>query len=133
MFESFVPNPLFFVNSYTTGFSPTVISNILKMTVQKKYKGSVSCEVGIPALRQVLFCLVVFMDDGRQDDAWESTTDVIYEDNHLLVVKNLLICLFKGILQMMRIFDSFKKYIKKANKPGNVYLGLVHRLDRPGV
>ena len=27
---------------------------------------------------------------------------------------------------------SFKKYIKeKYNKPGNVYLGLVHRLDRP--
>ncbi|MDQ2086856.1 class I SAM-dependent methyltransferase [Herbivorax sp. ANBcel31] len=42
--------PLFFlINSYTTGFSPTVVSNILKMTVAKKYKGNISCgEVGIP-------------------------------------------------------------------------------------
>lgn len=43
-------NPLFFlINSYTTGFSPTVLSNILKQTVGSKYKGSHSCgEVGIP-------------------------------------------------------------------------------------
>nr|WP_206659750.1 class I SAM-dependent methyltransferase [Acetivibrio mesophilus] len=45
------PKPLFFlINSYTTGFSPTVVSNILKMTVGKKFGGVVSCgEVGIPA------------------------------------------------------------------------------------
>ncbi|GAE89292.1 hypothetical protein JCM21531_2803 [Acetivibrio straminisolvens JCM 21531] len=44
------PKPLFFlINSYTTGFSPTVICNILKMTVGKKFGGVVSCgEVGIP-------------------------------------------------------------------------------------
>ncbi|TYQ16202.1 UNVERIFIED_CONTAM: 23S rRNA (cytosine1962-C5)-methyltransferase [Acetivibrio alkalicellulosi] len=44
------PEPLFFlINSYTTGFSPTVISNILKLTVKSKYKGTISCgEVGIP-------------------------------------------------------------------------------------
>jgi len=45
-------DPLFFlINSYTTGFSPTVLSNILKVTVGSKYedKGTVSCgEVGIP-------------------------------------------------------------------------------------
>lgn len=43
--------PLFFlVNSYTTGFSPTVVGNILNMTVKKKYGGAVSCgEVGLPA------------------------------------------------------------------------------------
>ncbi|HAA42633.1 MAG TPA: SAM-dependent methyltransferase [Ruminiclostridium sp.] len=47
------PKPLFFlINSYTTGFSPTVMSNILKMTVQKKYKGTITCgEVGIPATK----------------------------------------------------------------------------------
>ncbi len=44
------PKPLFFlINSYTTGFSPTVVSNILKMTVGKKFGGDLSCgEVGIP-------------------------------------------------------------------------------------
>ena len=42
--------PLFFlINSYTTGFSPTVLSNILNVTMGKKYKGSLSSgEVGIP-------------------------------------------------------------------------------------
>jgi 23S rRNA (cytosine1962-C5)-methyltransferase len=42
--------PLFFlINSYTTGFSPTVVENILKMTIGKKCKGTISSgEVGIP-------------------------------------------------------------------------------------
>lgn len=42
--------PLFFlINSYTTGFSPTVLANILKQTVASKYGGQVSCgEVGLP-------------------------------------------------------------------------------------
>ncbi len=42
--------PLFFlINSYTTGFSPTVVENIIKMTIGKKYKGAISSgEVGIP-------------------------------------------------------------------------------------
>jgi len=42
--------PLFFlINSYTTGLSPTVLSNILKLTVNKEYKGKISSgEVGLP-------------------------------------------------------------------------------------
>lgn len=49
-------NPLFFlINSYTTGFSPTVLSNILKQTVGSRYKGTHSCgEVGIPVSRSGL-------------------------------------------------------------------------------
>lgn len=39
----------FLINSYTTGFSPTVLANILKLTVGNKYKGNISCgEVGLP-------------------------------------------------------------------------------------
>lgn len=43
-------NPLFFiVNSYTTGISPSVVANVMKMTVSKKYKGTVmSDEIGLP-------------------------------------------------------------------------------------
>ena len=43
--------PLFFiVNSYTTGLSPTVIGNMLKMTVRRKYGGNVAAdEIGLPA------------------------------------------------------------------------------------
>ena len=36
--------PLFFlINSYTTGLSSTVLSNMLRMTVNKKYEGKVTC------------------------------------------------------------------------------------------
>ena len=43
-------NPLFFlINSYTTGLQPTVLADILKLKVAKKYKGTVvSEEIGIP-------------------------------------------------------------------------------------
>ncbi|EJW18235.1 class I SAM-dependent methyltransferase [Paenibacillus alvei] len=43
-------NPLFLqINSYTTGLSPTVLSNMLNMTMKKRYGGKLSCgEVGIP-------------------------------------------------------------------------------------
>lgn len=44
-------NPLFFlINSYTTGLSPTVLSNILSLTVKKRFGGKTySDEIGIPA------------------------------------------------------------------------------------
>ena len=58
---------------------------------------------------------------------------VIYEDNHIIVVEktpNIPSQSDKtGDIDMLTIV---KEYIKeKHNKPGNVYLGLVHRLDRP--
>lgn len=42
-------NPLFFlINSYTTGFSSTVLKNILTLTVDKHKKGKISCgEIGL--------------------------------------------------------------------------------------
>ena len=58
---------------------------------------------------------------------------IIYEDNHIIVVEkpvNIPSQADKtGDEDMLTIV---KKYIKeKYNKPGEVYLGLVHRLDRP--
>lgn len=43
-------NPLFFlINSYTTGISSTVLSNILELNISKKYKGKItSGEIGLP-------------------------------------------------------------------------------------
>jgi 23S rRNA (cytosine1962-C5)-methyltransferase len=43
-------NPLFMlINSYTTGFSPVILDNIVTLTVKKKFGGHVSCgEVGLP-------------------------------------------------------------------------------------
>lgn len=48
--EVLSPEPLFFlINSYTTGLSPIVLQNILKLTMCKKYGGVVSCdEIGLP-------------------------------------------------------------------------------------
>jgi 23S rRNA (cytosine1962-C5)-methyltransferase len=50
------PNPLFFlINSYTTGFSPTVLKNLLALTIQKKHEGKISCdEIGLPETRSGL-------------------------------------------------------------------------------
>lgn len=58
---------------------------------------------------------------------------IIYEDNHIIVVEKIPNIPSQGDktgdIDMLEII---KKYIKeKYNKPGNVYLGLVHRLDRP--
>ena len=48
--EILTDEPLFFlINSYTTGMSSIVLENLLKMTVGKKYSGSITCgEVGLP-------------------------------------------------------------------------------------
>ena len=59
--------------------------------------------------------------------------NIVYEDNHVIVVvkpPNMLSQADKtkdaDLLSMVR------EYIRiKYNTPGNVYLGLVHRLDRP--
>ena len=58
---------------------------------------------------------------------------VIYEDNHIIVVEKPVNVPSQqdktGDEDMLTII---KQYIKeKYNKPGNVYLGLIHRLDRP--
>jgi len=58
---------------------------------------------------------------------------VIYEDNHIIVVEKLPNVPSQGDKTGdIDLLTMVKKYIKeKYNKPGEVYLGLVHRLDRP--
>ena len=59
--------------------------------------------------------------------------NVIYEDNHLILVEKPPNILSQSdITGDTDMVSLVKKYIKtKYNKPGNVYLGLLHRLDRP--
>ena len=59
--------------------------------------------------------------------------DVIYEDNHIIVViKPQNIPTQADDSKDADMLSMVKEYIKtKYNKPGNVYVGLVHRLDRP--
>ncbi len=59
--------------------------------------------------------------------------NIIYEDNHLLVVEKPVNVLTQGdITGDKDLLTILKEDIKERyNKPGNVFLGLVHRLDRP--
>lgn len=58
---------------------------------------------------------------------------VLYEDNHLLAVAKPAGVLVQGDASGdPTLFEAAKAYLKERYaKPGNVYLGLVHRLDRP--
>lgn len=58
---------------------------------------------------------------------------ILYEDNHLIIVNKLPGELVQGDDTGDRtLADDVKSYLKeKYNKPGNVYLGIPHRLDRP--
>lgn len=57
---------------------------------------------------------------------------ILYEDNHVIVAyKAPGILAQEDITKSKDILNSLKAYIKERyNKPGEVYLGLVHRLDR---
>ncbi|MBR6690180.1 MAG: RluA family pseudouridine synthase [Bacilli bacterium] len=59
--------------------------------------------------------------------------NIIYEDNHLLVVeKPINIPVQEDSSKDLDFLTILKDFIKKRdNKPGNVFLGLIHRLDRP--
>ena len=58
---------------------------------------------------------------------------ILYEDNHLIVVDKMCGELSQGDDTGDRtLADAVKAYLKsKYSKPGNVYLGIPHRLDRP--
>lgn len=59
--------------------------------------------------------------------------EILYEDNHLLAVNKKSSVLSQGDATGDISLDSeIKAYLsKKYNKPGDVFLGVVHRLDRP--
>lgn len=58
---------------------------------------------------------------------------ILFEDNHLLIINKKAGDLAQGdATGDIPLIDSLKEFIKvRDHKPGNVYLGLVHRLDRP--
>lgn len=59
--------------------------------------------------------------------------EILFEDNHLLVINKKAGELAQGDeTGDASLIDILKEFIKKRDKkPGNVYLGLIHRLDRP--
>lgn len=63
----------------------------------------------------------------------KETLEVLHEDNHLIIVNKRSGDITQGDKTGDKpLSDVVKEYIKKKyNKPGNVFLGTVHRLDRP--
>ena len=59
--------------------------------------------------------------------------EVLYEDNHIIVVVKPVNVLSQGdATSDLDLLTMVKSYVKeKYHKKGNVYIGLVHRLDRP--
>ena len=63
----------------------------------------------------------------------KNNLQVLFEDNHILIVNKRAGDITQGDKTGDKpLSDVVKAYLKdKYNKPGNVYLGLTHRLDRP--
>lgn len=63
----------------------------------------------------------------------KSNLQVLYEDNHIIIINKRVGDIVQGDKTGDKpLSDVVKAYIKdKYNKPGNVYLGTMHRLDRP--
>jgi 23S rRNA pseudouridine1911/1915/1917 synthase len=59
--------------------------------------------------------------------------DILFEDNHLIILNKRASDIVQGDKTGDEpLSDSLKKYIKDSrSKPGEVFLGVVHRLDRP--
>ena len=56
--------------------------------------------------------------------------DILYEDNHLLIVNKR--CAARPVGRKRALEDQIKAFIKRRDaKPGEVFLGVVHRIDRP--
>ncbi|MDB4297765.1 RNA pseudouridine synthase [Flavobacteriaceae bacterium] len=63
----------------------------------------------------------------------KNNLQILFEDNHIIVINKRSGDITQGDKTGDKpLSDVVKEYIKdKYNKPGNVYLGVVHRLDRP--
>jgi 23S rRNA pseudouridine1911/1915/1917 synthase len=59
--------------------------------------------------------------------------NVLYEDNHLIAVMKPAGLLVQGDANESRcLLEDVRAYLKETyHKPGNVFVGLIHRLDRP--
>ncbi|HQG66975.1 MAG TPA: RNA pseudouridine synthase [Paludibacteraceae bacterium] len=59
--------------------------------------------------------------------------EILYEDNHIIAVNKTVSEIVQGDKTGDEpLSETLKKYLKnKYNKPGNVFLGVTHRLDRP--
>jgi 23S rRNA pseudouridine1911/1915/1917 synthase len=62
-----------------------------------------------------------------------NNSEILYEDNHIIIVNKKPSEIVQGDKTGdLPLSEKIKQYLKKKyNKPGDVFLGVVHRLDRP--
>lgn len=67
----------------------------------------------------------------HKDSIWEE--QIVYEDNHIIIVNKMPSELVQGDKTGdVPLSEKIKNYLKiRENKPGNVFCGVIHRLDRP--
>jgi 23S rRNA pseudouridine1911/1915/1917 synthase len=67
----------------------------------------------------------------NKDSIWEE--QIVYEDNHIIVVNKLPSEIVQGDKTGdLPLSEKIKNYLKvRDHKPGNVFCGVIHRLDRP--
>ena len=80
-------------------------------------------------LKAMMFMAFFFLK-GRFPDVF---MEIVYEDNHIIVVKKEVGEIVQGDKTGDKpLSEMVREYIKeKYNKPGNVFCGVVHRIDRP--
>src|SRR5579862_6609535 len=75
----------------------------------------------------------VYHQPARRELTMTEPFTILYEDNHCLAVSKPPALLTQGVPPGIPTLEAMvKAYIKERyHKPGNVYLGIPHRLDRP--
>ena len=79
------------------------------------------------------FCLKILSDNFNRNKDSTFNMKVLYEDNHLIIVNKAPSEIVQGDKTGDKpLSEMIKDYLRdKYNKPGNVFCGVVHRLDRP--
>ena len=75
----------------------------------------------------------IFLIKKSSTDLKLKKSEILFEDNHLIIINKKPGVLVQGdITGDIPLLEIVKKYIKsKYDKKGNVFLGLVNRIDRP--
>ena len=90
--------------------------------------------MGLRHLAEIPFRQASFPEGGRGDFFFPCyTMQVLYEDNHIIIVYKEAGEIVQGDKSGDEpLSETVRRWIKeKYQKPGNVFLGIVHRLDRP--
>ncbi|KAI4453711.1 soleucyl-trna synthetase [Holotrichia oblita] len=126
-------NPLFYlINSYTTGLQASVIDNIVSIAMSEFGGTHSGYEVLLPTSEKgiVLPCgnSALWQAEKEKNNTLGHSTD-----NHVLVVvkpQNIPTQAdSSGDKDLLTMLKEYRK--TKENKPGEAFVGLVHRLDRP--